>query len=65
MSGRPYVLRPIPLTTSLPEDVHAKLMLYLYSEAEGKVPKGAISRFLVERINEYFTKVPANEPIKS
>lgn len=53
---RPNVLRPIPLTTSFPEDIRAKLDLHCYSESEGRVPKGAIQKFLIERIREYFSK---------
>jgi hypothetical protein len=56
MTGRPLILRPIKLTTTLPEDVYAKLKLYLYSDIEGRVPKGAIQRFLIARINEFFTR---------
>ena len=54
MTRQPNVIRPIKLTTTLPEDVRAKLDLHLYSEAEGRVPKGAIQAFLIERIREYF-----------
>lgn len=53
---RPNVIRPVPLTTSFPEDLRAKLDLHCYSPAEGRVPKGAIQKFLIERIREYFNK---------
>ncbi len=56
MSRPPNILRPIKLTTTLPEDIHAKLTLYLYSEAEGRVPAGAYQRFLVDRITEFFSR---------
>lgn len=52
---RPNVIRPIKLNISLPEDIRAKLDLYLYSEAEGRVPMGAYQRFFIERINEFFS----------
>lgn len=51
---RPNILRPVPLTTTFPEDIRARLDLHLYSEAEGRVPKGAIQKFLIARIREYF-----------
>lgn len=49
------IIRPVKLTTTLPEDLRARLDLLLYSEAENRVPKGAIQEFLVERIREYFS----------
>lgn len=53
--GRPpNVLRPTQLTTNLPEDLRAKLDIHLFSTIEGRVPHGAYSRFLVERIKEFF-----------
>lgn len=56
-TGRPpNVLRPSKLTTYLPEDLRAKLDLYLYSEIEGRVPHGAYARFLAERVKEFFDK---------
>jgi hypothetical protein len=62
MSTPPLLIRPVKLTTTLPEDVHGRLMLHLYSPGEGRVPKGAIQRFLVERITEFFSnyKEPPN-----
>ena len=54
MSRRPDVIRPIKLTTTIPEDIRAKLDLHLYSELEGRVPKGAYQQFLVSRIVEFF-----------
>jgi hypothetical protein len=53
--GRPAdILRPVPLHTSIPEDLHGKLSLYLYSPAEGRVPKGAYAKFIRDRIVEFF-----------
>ena len=48
------IIRPSKLTTTLPEDLRAKLDLHLWSELEQRVPVGAYQRFLVERIVEYF-----------
>jgi hypothetical protein len=56
MSGKPKLMRPIKLSTTLPEDIHARLMLHLFSPSEGKIPKGAIQQFLVERISEFFSQ---------
>lgn len=54
----PNIIRPVKLTLNLPEDVWTKMTLHLYSPVEGRVPHGAYSRFLSERINEFFTKQP-------
>lgn len=54
MNRKRHVLRPIKLTTTLPEDVWAKLNLHLYSQVEGRVPQGATQAFLIARINEFF-----------
>lgn len=61
-AGRPqHILRPVKLTTYLPEDLRAKLDLHLYSEVEGRVPHGAYSKFLAERVREFFEpKVNSN-----
>lgn len=48
------ILRPTQLEISLPEDVRAQLDLYLFSEAEGCVPRGAYKRFFVSRLREFF-----------
>jgi hypothetical protein len=58
---RPNILRPIKLTTTLPEDIRAKLDLYLYSEVEGRVPKGAYQQFFIERIQEFFQQRKPND----
>ena len=54
MSRPPNIYEPVKLTTNLPSDVKARLDLYLFSDIEGRVPKGAYSQFLVQRINEFF-----------
>jgi hypothetical protein len=51
---KPNILRPVHLHTTLPEDVWTQLTLYLYSEVEGKVPKGAYQKFILDRIREFF-----------
>ena len=56
------IIRPVKLTTTFPEDIRAKLDLFLFSEVEGCVPKGAIQTFLLDRIREFFTNVPVTLP---
>lgn len=51
---QPNIIRSIKLTTALPEDLKTKLDLFLYSELEGRIPKGAHQRFFVERIQDFF-----------
>lgn len=54
MARQPNILRPIRLNTTFPEDIRAKLEIHLYSPLEGRVPKSAMQKFLLERIREYF-----------
>lgn len=52
--GHPINLIPCtPLNTSLPVDVRARLDLHLFSDVEGRVPKGAYQRLLTDLINQY------------
>lgn len=61
-AGRPpNILRPTKLTTYLPEDLRAKLELHLFSTVEGRVPHGAYSQFLAERVREFFAPKPEPE----
>ena len=55
---RPDVIRPIKLTTTLPEDIRVKLDLHLFSDLEDRVPKGAYQKFLIDRIQEFFDSRP-------
>ena len=50
---QPDIIRPIKLTTTLPEDVRARLDIHLYSPLEERIPKGAYQQFFIERIREY------------
>jgi hypothetical protein len=50
----PRIIRPTKLTMALPEDIRAKLDLYLYSEAQQRIPHGAYQKFMVERISDFF-----------
>ena len=54
--GRPPLIeRPTQLCVSLPETERARLDLHLWSEVEGRVPKGAYQSFLVARLREFFS----------
>lgn len=55
MPRHPNILRPIKLTTTIPEDLRAQLDLYLFSEVEGRIPQGAYQTFLCDRIREFLT----------
>lgn len=55
MARRPNIIRPVPLTTHLPEDVRASLDLHLFSQVDGCVPPGAYQKFFVARIKEFFS----------
>jgi len=56
VARKPNILRPVKLTTNLPEDLRARLDLYLFSETEGRVPHGKYSEFLSERVTEFFAQ---------
>lgn len=56
MPRKPNIDPPRKLNITLPESVHARLSLFLYSEIEGRVPHGAYNRFFTERVNEFFEK---------
>jgi hypothetical protein len=53
--GRKPSLEPSTTTNlSLPESERARLDILLYSEVEGRVPKGAYRLFFLERLADYF-----------
>lgn len=53
--GRPPLTEPTVATNlHLPESVRTRLDIELFSELEGRVPKGAYQRFFLERLTEYF-----------
>lgn len=51
----PNIIRPIKLTTTIPEDLRTKLDLFLFSHVEQRIPKGAYQEFICSRIREYFS----------
>lgn len=53
--GRPpNVMRPSRVEVRLPEDLRARLDLYLYSQLENRIPLGAYAKFFTERVKEFF-----------
>lgn len=50
------IIPPIKVGITLPEDVYARLRLYLFSEVEGRVPQGDYQAFFIARINEFFSQ---------
>lgn len=53
MPRRPNLDRPTRVEIQLPESLHTKLTLLLFSELEGRVPFGSYSSFYTERTKEY------------
>ena len=54
MPRRPNIIPSLQQLFRIPQDVKAKLDLHLFSELEGRVPKGKYQEFFVARIKEYF-----------
>ena len=56
--GRPRNVNPArSLNTHLDEELMARLDLHLFSDVEGRVPKGAYQTFLNARLSQYFSSV--------
>lgn len=57
------IIRSTRITLWIPDDKRAKLDLYLFSAAEGRVPKGAYTQFFSTMIDRFFQELPnANVP---
>lgn len=52
---RPNIEPSVATNLHLPESMRTRLDLLLFSELEGRVPKGAYQRFFLERLQEFFT----------
>jgi|SRR3990172_4668114 len=63
MARRHSVIRPTSLHVFLPEDIRAKLDLYLFSEVEGRVPVGGYGKFIAGLIKDFFE--PKSVKVKS
>lgn len=64
MSRRANIEKRVHLHVTLPEEIHAQLSLFLFSEAEQRIPVGAYQRFIVDRTREFFsgeTRVNADD----
>ena len=58
MRGRPPAIVPSEaLNLRLPADLKLKMDLHLFSELEGRVPKGAYAGFISGLVREFFTKM--------
>jgi len=55
---KPNVEPSVATNLHLPESVRVRLDLLLFSEVEGRVPKGAYQRFFSERLAEFFSTRP-------
>lgn len=61
---RPKNVTPtVSLHTAIPQDLYLKMNLYLYSPSELQIPRGAIQRFICDRIREFFdeTQPPVSD----
>jgi hypothetical protein len=55
---RPASINPkTPIHTWLPADLKARIDLYLYSEAEGRIPHAAHSNFFTQLALEFFERL--------
>lgn len=57
---RPNIEPSVATNLHLPEAVRTRLDLILFSELEGRIPKGAYGRFFLERLQEFFTTKSAD-----
>ena len=51
---KPNLEGSIATNLHLPASARTRLDLLLFSEVEGRVPKGAYQRFFLERLHEFF-----------
>lgn len=49
-------MRPVHVHTTLPEDLWAKVHMHLYSDLEGKVPKGAFQSLMIRLLNDFLNQ---------
>lgn len=57
MPRQPLITRPRKFTIHIPEDVAVRLELFLHSTALGRVPQGALGKFITERTVEYLDRM--------
>jgi len=56
------VIRPVEMSVSIPEDLHARLKLELFSDVEGRVPHGKISRLFTLLLQQHFAVLDGTQP---
>lgn len=54
--------RPVRLEISLPESLHSKLSIILFSSAEGRVPQGAWSSFFETLARQALDRLAQHTP---
>lgn len=54
MPRKPNIDQSTRLELKLPESLRNRLDLFLFSDLEGRVPKGKYQEFFSERVREYF-----------
>ena len=55
MAKHPNLIPSQQLNVALPQPLYVQLCAHLFSDLEQRVPHGAFSRFLTDRLREYFT----------
>lgn len=50
-------IRPVRIHVTLPEDLLAQVNLLLYSELEGRVPHGEMSKFVEEAVRDRLARI--------
>jgi len=56
MAKHPNIIPSKQLNVALPLPMYLQVSGHLYSELEGRVPHGAYSRFLLDRLQVYFAE---------
>lgn len=51
-----HLIRPVERCIQIPEDIDSQVRLMLFSEVEGRVPYGALSRHIVDLLREDLRK---------
>lgn len=55
MPRKPDIDRPTVLHLMMPESLRAKIDLWLFSQVEGRVPRGAYQAFILPLIRDFFS----------
>lgn len=57
MARKPNLERSIALRLQLPESVRTRLDILLFSEIEGRVPRGAYQSFFIGLLTKHFEEL--------